>query len=66
MVTTCYIYVHADTNAPLHSASNNPNSLDKNSSMRSTKGKLEVVTNFQDDESCGQDVMSKNAVAILH
>jgi hypothetical protein len=27
--------------------------------MRSTKVELEVVTNFQDDVSCGQDVMSK-------
>jgi hypothetical protein len=27
--------------------------------MRSTKGELEVVTNFQDDVSYGQDVMSK-------
>jgi hypothetical protein len=59
MVTTYSIYVHAETNAPLHLASSNTNSMDRNSSMRSTEGKLEVFTNFHDDVSCGQDVMSE-------
>jgi hypothetical protein len=52
MVTTCYIYVHAETNAPLHSTSNNFNSLDRNSSMRLIGRELEIVTNLQDDVSC--------------
>jgi hypothetical protein len=46
MVTTCFVYVHAKTNTSLHLASSNPNSLDGNYSLKSTKGKLEVVINF--------------------
>jgi hypothetical protein len=52
MVTTCYIYVHAETNTHLHSTSSNCNSLDRNSSMRSIGRELEIVANLQDDVSC--------------
>ncbi len=60
MVTTCYAYVCAESNASLCSPSSSPNSFDGNSSnVRSTEGGLEIVINFQDDVSCGQDVMLK-------
>ncbi len=59
MATTCSAFVHAETNTSLCSASSNPNSFDGNFFMRSREVELEVVTNFQDDVSCGQDVMSK-------
>jgi hypothetical protein len=51
MVTICYAFVRAKTKASLQSTSTNLNSMDGNSSMRSTKGKLEIVINFQDDVS---------------
>jgi hypothetical protein len=35
MVTSCFAFVCVVTNASLHLASSNPNSLDANSSMRS-------------------------------
>jgi hypothetical protein len=60
MVTTCDAFVCAESNAYLRSPSNSPNSLDGNSSnVRSIEGELEIVTYFQDDVSCGQDVKSK-------
>jgi hypothetical protein len=59
MVTTCSAIVCVETNTFLHIASSNPNFLYGNSSMSSIKGELEVVTNFQDDVSCGQDAMSE-------
>jgi regulation of enolase protein 1 (concanavalin A-like superfamily) len=44
----------------LCSPSSSPNSLDGNSSnVRSIERELEIVINFQDDVSCGQDVMLK-------
>ncbi len=57
MVTICSTFVRVETNASLHLTSSNPNSLDGNSFMRSIEGELEVVINFQDDVSCGQDAM---------
>jgi hypothetical protein len=59
MVITCLTFVGIKTDAYLHSISNNHNSLDGNSFVKSIKGELKVVTKFQDDESCGQDVLSK-------
>ncbi len=60
MVITCYAFVHAENNASLCSPSSSPNSLDGNSSnVRSIERELEIVINFQDDVSCGQDVMLK-------
>ncbi len=57
MVTTCFTSICAETNASLCLTLNNLNCLDGIFFMRSTKVKLEVVTNFQDDASCGQDVL---------
>jgi hypothetical protein len=60
MVTTCYASVRAESNASLCSPSSSPNSLDGNySNVRSIEGELEIVIHFQDDVSCGQDVMLK-------
>ncbi len=57
MVTTYSASVCVEANAYLCSTSNNHNSFDGIFSMRSINIDLEVVTNFQDDVSCGQDVM---------
>jgi hypothetical protein len=46
MVITCFTFVRVETNASLYSTSNNRNSLDGNSSMKSIEGKLKIVTKF--------------------
>jgi len=46
MVITCFTFVRVETNASLYSISNNRNSLDGNSSMKSIEGKLKIVTKF--------------------
>jgi len=59
MVTTCFVFISVEIDTFLHLASSNLDSLDGNSFVRSIEGELKVVNNFEDDVSCGQDVMSE-------
>jgi hypothetical protein len=64
--TTCYAFVSAKTNAFLHLASNNLNSLDGNFSMRLIEGELWKLS-LMSKMMCHVDKMScQNVVAFLH
>ncbi len=59
MVTTCFVFIYVEIDTFLHLASSNFDSLDGNSFVKSMEGELEVVNNFEDGVSRGQDVMSE-------